>query len=281
MLNIPSPLVTNGRRLYIGMGGGYDVLGAVPLYTTLDKWCTGRFTPVMANIGPIEFGHLSNFYSLAPTGAPGLRTAIQAIVDEEQIETIIAVDGGVDCLMRGDEQNAGTVLQDFITLAALDQVKVPKQFLACLGFGCETEEELNFFRVLENIATLTRTEGFLGTCSLLPSQESFSKYKEACETSFENRRKSHIHTRVIAAVEGQFGNVTIDLDANLSQLVNTNVTSHFINPLMGMYWFFNLHSVIASNLLIPVLRTPETMKDAFHAFRQHVKRTRDYKLIPL
>ena len=274
MLNIPNTIQTGEKILYVGVGGGYDILGAVPLHTTLAK------PAAFANVGNTEITMPGPFYTLSPkAGVVEAYEALRRIVQIEGADSVVAVDGGVDCLMRGDEVDAGTILQDFITLAAIQMLQLPS-VVSCLGFGCETEEGLNHYRALENIAGLAAAGGFLGTCSLTKHQVSFARYKEVCTKNWEGRRKSHVHPRVIAAVEGEFGDKCIDgVDANL--LVPGGTLSPFISPLMSMYWFFDLSVLMQVNKISGSLSGTKTMSEAFGIYRKLVTRTRPHLAIPL
>jgi hypothetical protein len=281
MLNLPTTLPQTENTLYFGLGGGYDIFGAIPIHEAL------KSNAVFVNISEsVNMGHYEPFYPLQHKGgAYTLAARLSAIVKEHDIDTIIGIDGGVDCLMHGDEEHAGTVLQDFISLAALDNLKhhtphLPNIVIACLGFGCETEENLNHYAVLENIAQLVRDNAFIGSCSLTGDMAEYAAYKYAID-NYSSQRKSHIQTRVIAAIEGQFGNVNLGEDANLSSTIFDTPSPTFLNPLMSMYWFFRLNGIVKNNLIIPHIKESRTLTDALIAYRKVVTRTRLKKVIPL
>lgn len=56
---------------------------------------------------------------------------------ENNIDTIILVDAGVDSIFRGDEECMGTYQEDALSLAAMSMVVVPNKYLVCsiLGSG--------------------------------------------------------------------------------------------------------------------------------------------------
>jgi hypothetical protein len=95
---------------------------------------------------------------------------------------IFAVDGGVDSLAIGSEKDPGTLLEDSIGLAALQDIQAEKKILCCAGFGTETEENLNHYRILENIAALAGEGAFLGSFSLTKDMPEFKLYKESANT---------------------------------------------------------------------------------------------------
>ena len=102
------------------------------------------------------------------------------LLKEHDIDTIVLVDGGVDSLMRGDEEGCGTIFQDTISVGVVNLLDVPTKILACVGFGTETEEGVCHYRTLENIAGLTKNGGFLGACCLTANMAAFKYYEEIC-----------------------------------------------------------------------------------------------------
>jgi hypothetical protein len=182
----------------------------------------------------------------------------------------------VDSLQRGDEKDSGTILEDFIALAALDEVKLTPhghcgrgddgcKILCCAGFGTETEENLNHYRVLENMATLT--DAFYGSFSLTKDSQEFKEYASSCNRAWDNgNRKSHIQTKIISAANGRFGsdNMYDDIDARVAN--STGVT--FVSPLSSIYWLFDMEAVVNRNLAIPAIRNSNTFVDSKILLRQ-------------
>jgi hypothetical protein len=186
-------------------------------------------------------------WMMARTGAAQLAEGYAALVKHLNIDAIILVDGGVDSIMRGDEVGSGTLVEDAITLAAVQPLDVPVKILACIGFGTEVEESVCHYNALENMAALTKAGGFLGSCSLTPQMEAFQLFEAACRYVWEQPKhaKSHISTRIIPAAHGEFGSYKMYPD---------EYSGVFISPLMSMYWFFDAHMVIERSLLIPLIR---------------------------
>jgi len=112
------------------------------------------------------------------------------------------------------------------------------------------------YHALENIAALAAAGAFYGSCALTPQMEAFRLYEAACRYCWEqpNHHKSHISTRIIPAVTGQFGDVHLyPVDQAVPVL---------ISPLMSLYWFFDLSAVVRRNLLIEWIRPALTQDDA-------------------
>jgi hypothetical protein len=256
--------------LFLGAGGGYDYLGAHPLYSHLRSANRNLFIVDLDT----EVGRV---------GVQPLIKYLEREVEDSEISALVVVDGGVDSLMRGDEAGCGTILEDSITLAAVSKIDIPHKILACIGFGTETEEGLSHYRALENMADLFRANAFLGSCSLTADQVEFKEYKAFCEEQWHGKRESHIHTRIIPAVLGQFEEQTLyqGIDARTGFAAKGRP---FVNPLMGIYWFFDLMAVVERNLLIPSLLPTNTRTDALMMYRQflnQVKAVRDNQIIPL
>jgi hypothetical protein len=191
-------------------------------------------------------------------GAVPLANAYQHLVKKFDIQAVILVDGGVDSLMRGDETAPGTLIEDSISLAALSQVPVAVKLLACIGFGTEVEENLCHHHALENMAGLAKVGAFYGVCALTKAMPAFQKYEAACRYAWETREdnhKSHIHTRVIPAVQGEFDNF---------QMYTGYPNPVFISPLMSLFWFFNAQTVFERNTLaqrLVITQTPEECRN--------------------
>src|SRR6185503_14425123 len=87
-----------------------------------------------------EFHEDVIIWMFAKTGVKPLITSYQTLVKKFGIDAIILVDGGGDSLMRGDENGAGSLLEDSISLAAVSALDVHVKILSCIGFGTEVED---------------------------------------------------------------------------------------------------------------------------------------------
>lgn len=302
MLNLPIDLTKSKNTLFLGIGGGFDIYGAVPLFAQHRESDTRFF---FANINasvkdrliypgheyPCPEGWLSAWlqrsgydttvYALQRLGVNTLRQHLTMIVKEHKIDTIVCVDGGVDSLMTGDEEGAGTILEDFVTMQAVSKLRVAK-VLVCVGFGTETDEEVCHHAALENMAALAADGAFWGCSSLTKDDPEYQVYKEACDESFkvEGRRKSHVHTKIISAVEGRFGNDSLYKDVDPQLGGKTNATN-YINPLMPIMWFYDLDKVLARNKLAKHFEDTNLSTDVLLKYRQVKPTLRKRQPIPL
>lgn len=306
-LNMPeTKLEVSDVVMLAGIGGGYDVFTGLPIVDHLVK----RF--VLVNSSPSQdfhyrettpddhpqsmIGYKYNVIASYTVGRHGVgltRKAYQEIIDKHKVDTVLAVDGGVDSLSRGDEKDSGTILEDFVGLSALNDVTLTPhghcglgddkvKFLCCAGFGTETEENLNHYRTLENMSALAAAGGFLGSFSLTPDMKEFNEYVAVCEKTWANNRKSHIQTKIISAAQGRFGhdNAYHDIDARVMN--STEMT--FLSVLSSIYWMFDLETVVKRNLLIPALKHTNTFTDARIVLREYLsnlKTLRSRETIPL
>lgn len=281
-LNIPS--LEYGNTLFVGVGGGYDIYGSIPLIETIPgnhvlvsygsakdfivRKATDADFPSSALIG-----HYNDIYVLGRNGVKTVTKGLQDIIDFHDIDCIVGIDGGVDSLMHGDEANSGTILEDFIVMAAIESLPIKNKYLVNIGFGAEAEEGIEQSTVFKNIAELS--DCFLGSCSLTKSHSPYSPYqiyKRLCELAWQQGRKSHIQSRIIAAVEGNYGNYVIDgIDARLT----VAETTADISALMSIYWFFEFNGVIAKNKIIPLLKHSSTFTDALSLYRNYLSECHD------
>lgn len=265
MLNLPMQL--EGHNILLcAIGGGFDIFGTLPLfYEFVIKNPNVIFSSFSLNkIGPhykydgsedvgldyfpeklfVESTKLPiNF--IGKMGVSQIRSYYEGLIKDYDITHIVMVDCGVDSLMVGDEVHKGTVVEEYVNFAALQSIDIPK-YHVCFGFGAEAEEKISHYRVLENISNLIQKDGYIGSCSLTKDMGAFKYYKAAY--GYVNRsdhKKSHIHPRIIASIEGQFGNTKI-----CDETIMSGDADVFLSSLMGMYWVFDGDKVIQN---IPIL----------------------------
>ena len=292
-LNLPIEL-TGRSILLAGAGGGWDIFGGLPL---LHEW-QGTNRVVLANFSALVEGfdvrpanaadHPEGMladalgtpvYVFGKAGFRTLRAGYEKLLKVHDIDTIVLVDGGVDSLMRGDEEGCGTIFQDTISVGVVDSLDIPTKILACVGFGTETEEGVCHYRALENIAALTKDGGFLGACALTANMEAFQFYEEiCCKVAAQTNSRSHVHSRIIPAAHGEFGQHG-DIFDILSDM------PPFVSPLAPIYWFFDVAAVARRNVLISAFAETETFAqvDAIHKemYPALKAKARKNRIIPL
>jgi hypothetical protein len=235
-----------------------------------DSWLFGARGGVKRNLPYLPEPYLADWFQktlneamtvwlLPNEGSEPLRLAYTTLVDHLKPDALILVDGGVDSIMRGDEMGAGTLLEDTLSLVAVENLPIPVKILACLGFGTEVEEQVCHYNALENMAALVKAGAFYGSCALTPQMQAFQLYEAACRYVFEQpgHHQSHISTRVIPAVHGEFGN------HHMTDYHRKSGVEILVSPLMSLYWFFDAETVTRHNTLVPLLRGTNTKRQAF------------------
>ena len=295
-LNIPilNQLRNCKNLLIAGMGGGFDIFCGLPIYFELKKHGINAHlanfsfsdienvdygirlsetlvgvTPNLERMYPYfpEF-HLVNWFkqkrnedipiwSFHKTGAAPLTENYKILADHLSLDGILLVDGGVDSLVRGDEAELGTAVEDLTSLYAVNQLSnIATRLIACIGFGAE--RDLTHAHVFENIAQLTKAGGFLGSCSLTPQMDSYQAYDEALThvQSNEFQDPSVINSSIVSAVRGNYG------DYHLTE--KTKRGKLWISPLMPLYWFFDFDCVVKQNMLISEIEGTRLFRDALY-----------------
>ena len=271
-----------------GAGGGYDIFCGLPLYHRLKAAgktvhlanlsfsdlgsATGKvIAPFLLRVDGDSIGnekyfpelHLARWmrgrgeetpiYCFEKTGVAPLREAYEVLIEELKPDALVLVDGGTDSLMRGDEFGVGTPVEDMASILATHDLEVEHKMLACLGFGIDAFHGVCHAQFLEAVAQLTASGAHLGTWSVMNGTPEAHFYRDASEFVFRkmSNHPSIVNTSILSAIEGQFG----DYHAN----PRTQGSKLFINPLMGLYWSFDLPAVAARALYPPALEETKSV----------------------
>jgi hypothetical protein len=299
-LNLPifDQLTSCQNLLIAGMGGGFDIFCGLPIYFALRERgqmvhlanfsfsdIVGfegglRLTDTLVGVNAefVEYttyfpelylsrwfkekrGEAVTIWSFENTGVRPLLENYQTLVEHLAIDGILLIDGGVDSLLRGDEAEIATLLEDSVSLLAVNELKsVTLKLIACLGFGAE--RDMNYAQIFENMAKINELGGFLGSCSLTRQMEVYQTYEEAVIYAHEQpfQDPSVINASVVSAVRGHFGNHHLTEKTRGSRL--------WISPLMPIYWFFDLPIVARRNMLYSALRWTDTLMQAYKGLLQ-------------
>jgi hypothetical protein len=84
---------------------------------------------------------------------------------------------------------------------------------------------------------------------------------------------SVINSSFISAVRCHFG------DHHLTK--KTQGSKLWINPLMPIYWFFDLEAVCRRNMLLDTIMASLTLDEVVHTFYHNLKAIRPQRRIPL
>ena len=315
MLSIPffDDLSHAKNILIAGAGGGFDVFSGLPLYVALQRAgktvhlanltfsnlppdSAGRaLTDVLVEVTADSEGskyyfpekHLSHWfrdqghgvpvYAFHRVGPQRITAADQHLTDLLNLDTIILVDGGTDSLMRGDEEGLGTPVEHMTSICAVDQIPVPRKYLVCLGFGIDAFHGVCHAHVLEAIAELTQSGGYLGAFSILPSMADVERFRQATQYVIDQTpdRPSIVCTSILSAIAGKFG------DHHCTD--RTLGSELFINPLMALYWCFNLEQVARRVLYLRDIRDIDsyTQLEVYIRRFQNALKLREHRPLPM
>lgn len=225
------------------LGGDSSLAGGPE--RTLARWLAGHGLP-------------STVYAFPRTGVRPLRAGYRKLAKRLDLDAIVLVDGGTDILMRGDEAALGTPVEDATSLAAVTGTPVPTKLVASIGFGIDAYHGINHVQVLENIAALDRAGAYLGAFTVPSHGPEAAFYRDAVAHAQASTpgRVSIVNGQIAAALTGAVGDVRLD---------NATVGSElFVNPLMAMYFTFDLAGLAAQSLYLERLRATETMLEVSH-----------------
>jgi hypothetical protein len=275
------------RVLLLGAGGGYDVLGGVPLFaelrergiaaefasvsfTALESLAGAQPDPEASGLYRVEAeaavtscycpeawlarwladtqGHRQPVWGLSKAGVRPLREALRVLTRRLELDLVVLVDGGIDLILRGDETSIGTPSEDLATLCAAAGLDRPS-IAMCIGFGTELREGIRHVQVLERIAELQRLGAFLGANTLDPSTSPGKSYREALD--------------FVAAGQGdqRGSHVHKVVRAAMDGQFGSPAADVWISPLAAMCWFFDVRGLAASHLFLKHLEGTETIFD--------------------
>jgi hypothetical protein len=298
-----SRLNQHDRILIAGAGGGFDIYAGLPLalalrragkqvflanltFTYLGETDVAYLAPHLAAVTRETTGAdryfperrlaewlaeqelPSTIYALEKVGVRPLRAAYARLVEELAVQAIVLVDGGTDILMRGDEEGLGTPEEDMTSLAAVSRLDGVESFVVSIGFGVDAFHGVCHAHVLENVAAIERAGGYLGAFAVTSAMAEGRAYLGAVGHARDRTpgRTSIVNDSIAAAIDGKFGNVRLSERTAQSDL--------FINPLMAIYFAFDLPAVAKQSLYLHLLEETESIFDVgarIRAFRQTVK----------
>jgi len=299
--------------LLAGAGGGFDIYAGIPLYLNLVKQGKNvilgnfSFTFLKATTSEEEFpncyrikdddrdlsesyfpekylkewlttqGHDTTIYAFDRSGVISFRNTYNYLIDKYKIDTVLLIDGGTDSIMFGDEEGLGTPIEDVISMSAVYQTGVEKQYLLNLGFGVDHYHGVSHFRYLENVATLSREGAYLGSFHLIPQMPEAQQYREAVYyVNGKMSKKSIVSNSIISALEGQYGDYHKTEHTKNSQL--------WINPLMTIYWCFDLKTVVEKITYYDYIKNTDSVNEfvrGLQLYRKTLTKPRNSKGIPI
>jgi hypothetical protein len=297
--------------LIAGAGGGFDVFAGLPLYFALQaqgksvhlanltftslaetdaQWLAPHIAAVTVETTGADayfperrlaewFGHRGQevvVHAFEKAGVAPLCKAYEFLAAHLGIDALVLVDGGTDILMRGDEAGLGTPVEDMTSLAAAWPLQLRTKIVACVGFGIDSYHGVCHAHFLENVAALTKDNGYIGAFSLLPTMPECAAFLDAVAYAQHRTpgRPSIVNGSIAAAINGEFGDAQFTTRTRGSEL--------FVNPLMALYFAFDLAAVAERSLYLSLIKDTQTAFDVaarIEAFR-HTTQLRPYRSIP-
>ncbi len=215
-------------------------------------------------------------YAFHRTGVVPLRESYRQIIASSGIDAIVLTDGGSDSLLRGIESDLGTPVEDVTSIAAVHGLERLPRFLAALAFGVDSHHGVAHAEVFEAIAEFTRKGGYLGTAALVPDMDETRAFVAAVDHARKDHdAKSIVSASVSSAIEGSFG--------DHHTVARTLGSELWINPLMAVYWAFDLDVVAKCNRYLTSIMASRTVTETvehIRSFRQQIPK-RPRRQIPI
>ncbi len=298
MIVFPVPLPERVPVLVAGAGGGFDFLCGLPIalelegrghpvvlasysFTDLD-----RLEGVRREDGLVEVdagsvrpdsdyfpeGHLCRWFlerrgearsvwCLPRRGVRPTRTAYERLVERSGAGAVIAVDGGVDGLFRGDEHDLATPSMDAISVFAAALAPAPVRLYATTAFGVEgAESEVSHAQALRRMAELAGQDAFLGAGALVRRAPACAAFLDAIDfvgARMDPVRRSIVLASMRAAVHGHFGRTDVH--------PKTRERQPWISPLTALYWYFDAGAVAAAKIFRADCLESETVDEVARA----------------
>jgi hypothetical protein len=268
------------RVLLAGCGGGYDVLGAIPLaiqlraagiaveYASLsfsylngldakqDAACPNLYEVTAAAatervycpeawlakwLDEHEPGAPHVIYSFDKTGVRPLARAYAAVVERRAIDAIVLIDGGIDAILRGDEVSLGTPAEDLASLAAATALPAIPIVVACVGLSAELRDGISHAQVFERMSELARDHAYLGASALVPGTPACDAYVRAVEYVFAGQmHQKRSHVHSV-------------ITRALGGEFGTPAPHIWLSPLASMYWYFDAREVARTHCFLESL----------------------------
>jgi hypothetical protein len=331
-------LIKLGKRIYVGsysFGDPSEYSESPPLVPHFQVDPSNSSNLVLSSVVRItskcrgseyycpELGYCSYLDLLYPENSPhsiyayyaraftitSLTSFYSQLIEAHHIDAIIAVDGGSDSLMRGDESGLGDPIEDAVSVGAIASLccstksfqetnqqmttspRRPLGLLYSVGFGCDRFNSVSDASSLRAIAELTQKGGFLGSCSLIPSSRRVEIYRDGLAHIYQHQQmRSILSGSILASAFGYYGNeieslnrdTQIDFGKRLTPSSSSDspgTDELFLWPLMSMLWMFDITIVAERSLICQWIASASTVKESQRLFDVGRKKLFDQKAI--
>ena len=282
-------LPTARRILLAGCGGGYDILGAVPLVHEL------RARSIEVELASLSFCYLNgldhadqdpelpNLYGVTARAATERAYCpeawLAAFFDREYPDrashTVWSFDKsgvrplarayralvdrlGFDAIVLIDGGIDAILRGDEISLGTPSEDLVSlaaatalglPTVMACVGLSAELRDGIAHAQVFERMAELTRANAYAGAAALVPGDAGTDMY--------------------LRAVDFVFANQALQKRSHVHHVITRSVRGEFgqdaphvwLSPLASMYWLFDAQTVARTHLFLERLRPTDSIWD--------------------
>jgi hypothetical protein len=299
--------------LLSGAGGGFDIYSGLPVYFYLRERGINVY---LANLSLIElkdaklirivcegcyiisadtrgldyyfpertlsrwFRHRGEevpIYCIKSAGVAPVIEAYRMLCKELGIDAVILTDAGIDSLMRGDEVQLGTPVEDITSIAAVSCLNIPTKILSCVGFGVDLPDGVCHYHALEAISELMNVGGFHGAFTLTRNSPYVLHYMEAMQFAKREMRcpDSISQSSILASIEGYIGSFPNKRTHGTQQT--------WVSPLMSICWLFDLNNVAKRILYLESILNTETIPEVQQRIEEFhsTAKLRGRKQIPL
>lgn len=196
---------------------------------------------------------------------------------KHSIDLVIAIDGGSDSLMKGDEAGLGDIVEDLVSITALSKLPDEIQTVLCvIGMGVDRFNDVSDASALRAVSDLTKAAAVLGSLGISPGSTEHVFYRECIDYIYQHQtKKSLVANFILAAIEGYYGNENTDLLSTDSKANN-----YYIWPLMSTLWFFDLKRVALRSDIPAVIEHCKSVSDTWKAVTRYRQSIRQ-KLLPV
>jgi hypothetical protein len=156
--------------------------------------------------------YANNVHVISPAG---IAQTLANLIADHSVDVLVTIDGGTDSLMRGDEEDYATIIEDFVSLAILENLReatprLQDAMLLVVGFGVDRFHGASDAASLRAVAELTRMGGFLGVSSIDQASIGFATYTDFLlfyrrRYGAESGMQALVGPTVAAATVGQYG----------------------------------------------------------------------------
>jgi hypothetical protein len=266
----------------VGAGGGFDFVCGLPIvfelealgiqtfianlsFTNLSNVQGGiRKTETLLQVdadclapagGYFPEGYLANWFRqyknkempvwcLSPAGVGPITQNYNLIIAENQIDTVICVDGGIDGIFRGDESELGTPSMDAASVIAASLCTARNRYYVCTAFGIDgAESGVSHAQVLNRMADLVQMDAMLGVGMVLKNTAIGKNFLHAASyihNHMEYVQHSTIVSAIMAAMSGVYGYTAVN--------GKTQQNKVWLSPLTALYWYFDADDVARMKL---------------------------------